>query len=318
MPLVTTLERDPKLSTSTEAPPPAAEPVDEVVEARMADLGEGTQVRRLLPRRQRRLIGAWCFLDHFGPADVDGRPGMRVGPHPHIGLQTVTWLLDGELLHRDSLGSLQPVRPGQLNLMTAGSGIAHSEESPPQRPPVLHGVQLWVALPDEERDGAARFEHHAELPVADLGGGVAATVIAGTGLGERSPAMVHSPLVGLELRLPAGTGVAAPLEAGFEHGVVPLDEAVEVDGVPLSVGQLLYLGRGRSDVRLRADAGTRVLVVGGEPFGSEVLVWWNFVARTREEIEQAREDWQAAPRFGEVHGFDGPRIEAPPVPWRAR
>lgn len=313
---MTTLERDPKLSTSTDAPPAAAEPVDEVIEARMADLGEGTQVRRLLPRRQRRLIGAWCFLDHFGPSDISGRPGMRVGPHPHIGLQTVSWLLDGELLHRDSLGSLQLVRPGQLNLMTAGAGIAHSEESPEQRPPVLHGVQLWVALPDEEREGSARFEHHPELPVADLGGGVTATVIAGGGLGERSPAMVHSPLVGLELRLPAGTGVAVPLEPGFEHGVVPLDQALEVDGVALSVGQLLYLGRGRSDVRLRADAATRVLVVGGEPFGSEVLVWWNFVARTREEIERAREDWQAGERFGEVHGFDGPRIEAPPVPWR--
>jgi quercetin 2,3-dioxygenase len=140
-------------------------------------LGRYTTVRRLLPQRQRRMVGAWCFVDHFGPEDVSGRPGMQVAPHPHTGLQTVTWLVDGEIVHRDSLGSDQPIRPGQLNLMSSGHGISHSEMSPPEHPPGMHGLQLWVALPEEERHGEPRFEHHAELPVLH-DGNAALTVLA--------------------------------------------------------------------------------------------------------------------------------------------
>ncbi len=182
----------------------------DVIEARKAAIGDGTEVRRLLPTRELRTIGAWCFLDHYGPDDVSAGPGMQVPPHPHIGLQTASWLFDGLVLHRDSLGSEQLIRPGELNLMTSGRAIAHSEESPPQRPPLLHGVQLWIALPQERRFGDPDFAHHADLPVLDTGDGVRITVVAGEFGGERSPAAVYTPLVGLEVVLPGASQITLP------------------------------------------------------------------------------------------------------------
>src|SRR6201988_275271 len=169
----------------------------EITVARNARVGDIT-VRRMLPLRLRRSIGAWCFIDHYGPMDVDGVTGMAVPPHPHIGLQTVTWLLSGNVLHRDSLGSEQLIRPGQLNLMTSGRGIAHAEESPAEHDPTLHGVQLWVALPDAGRQVDPAFEHHGELPATSLGGFMI-TVLTGELAGAASAATTFSPIVGAEL-----------------------------------------------------------------------------------------------------------------------
>jgi redox-sensitive bicupin YhaK (pirin superfamily) len=184
-------------------------------------LGRYTTVRRMLPHRERRMVGAWCFLDHFGPQSTINLPGMRVPPHPHTGLQTVTWLLEGEILHRDSLGSRQTILPGQLNLMTSGHGIAHSEESPDDRPPSLHGLQLWIALPDGARDGEPSFEHHPTLPrLAE--DGVAVTVVAGELAGSRAPTRVHTPLFGAEIALAAGARTRVPVERDFEYAAVVL------------------------------------------------------------------------------------------------
>jgi len=276
-------------------------------------LGRYTTVRRLLPQRPRRMIGAWCFVDQFGPDDVLGHPGMQVPPHPHTGLQTVTWLVAGEVLHRDSLGSLQTIRPGQLNLMTSGHGIAHSEESPAEHPPIMHGVQLWVALPEEARHQPARFEHHAELPSANLAG-VTTTVVVGE-LGDlRSPARVHSPLLGAELLLEPGARTELILRSDFEYGLLALDGAVEVDGTELTPGGLLYLGEERTGAAISSEPGARLFLLGGEPFEEPLVMWWNFVARSDDEIRQAREDWAKGDRFGVVRGYAGERLPAPALP----
>ncbi|HEY8451231.1 MAG: pirin family protein [Micromonosporaceae bacterium] len=272
-------------------------------------LGRYTTVRRLLPHRERRMVGAWCFVDHFGPDDVAGTPGMRIPPHPHTGLQTVTWLLEGEILHRDSLGNVATARPGQLNVMTAGFGISHSEESPPDHPPVMHGLQLWAALPDATRNGPPAFSHHPELPVRREGDAVI-TVVTGEVAGVRSPAQVHTPLVAAEIRLDGATRL--PLEPDFEYGMLTLTGTAEVAGTPLAPGHLLYLGTGRSDLICVGEG--RLFLLGGEPFDEPLVMWWNFVARTHEEIEQARLDWMGGVRFGHVVGFDGGALPAPPMP----
>jgi redox-sensitive bicupin YhaK (pirin superfamily) len=240
---------------------------------------------------------------------------MRVGPHPHTGLQTVTWLVAGEVLHRDSLGNSQEIRPGQLNLMTAGRGISHAEETPPEHSPVLQGVQLWVALPHAVRDMAPAFASFTDLPVVTHRG-LAATVLIGEIDGAASPAPAHSPLLGADVTLSPGTDEALPLRPDFEYAVLALDGTATVDGVALSPGPLLYLDTGRSSVRLAAPAGaSRVLLLGGEPFEERLVMWWNFVARDHDEIVQMRADWaDATPRFGTVRGYDGPALAAPPMP----
>lgn len=203
----------------------------DVVEARKAAVGDGTEVRRLLPQRVLRTIGAWCFLDHYGPDDVSAGPGMGVPPHPHIGLQTATWLFDGLVLHRDSLGSEQLIKPGELNLMTSGRGIVHAEDSPadPGRPPVLHGVQLWIALPADHRFGEPGFAHHADLPVL-RSGGARVTVVVGEFGGERSPAEVFSPLAGLEVVVEGGAEVALAVNPGFEHRLASRPASLSLAG----------------------------------------------------------------------------------------
>jgi quercetin 2,3-dioxygenase len=277
-------------------------------------LGRYTTVRRLLPQRPRRMVGAWCFVDHFGPDDVAGTPGMRVPPHPHTGLQTVTWLVEGEVLHRDSLGSLATVRPGQLNLMTAGSGIAHSEESPADHPPAIHGLQLWVALPEAARHAGAAFSHHAGVP-AVRDGDLTATVVMGEIAGVQSPATAFTPLVGAEVRLGGTVPVRLPLEPDFEHAVLVMTGAAEVAGTALLPGSLLYLGTGRADLPFRSETGgARLFLLGGEPFEEPLVMWWNFVGRSHEEIAAARHDWAAGRRFGQVAGYDGDPLPAPAMP----
>lgn len=277
-------------------------------------LGRWTTVRRLLPQRQRRMVGAWCFVDHFGPDDVAERPGMTVPPHPHTGLQTVTWLLDGEIIHRDSLGNVQPIRPGQLNVMTSGYGIAHSERSPATRPPVMHGVQLWVALPDPARAGAADFAHHADLPTWQ-GGDLVGTVLVGELGDARSPAVVHTPLVGVDLAVGGPRPATVPLRHDFEYGLLAMSGSAEVDGMTLEVGVLLYLGAGRTELTLRAEPGSRLLLLGGVPFEEPLVMWWNFVGRSHEEVAAARQDWAAgSDRFGAVADDPAPPLPAPALP----
>ncbi|HVX20112.1 MAG TPA: pirin family protein [Acidimicrobiales bacterium] len=293
---------------------PAPQAVVEAVEPRRAPIGESTTVSRYFPRRGRATVGAWCFVDYYGPDDVDGRPGMRVGPHPHTGLQTVTWLLAGEVVHRDSLGNVQPIRPGQLNLMTAGSGIAHAELSPDPHPRWLHGVQLWVALPDAHRHVPAAFEHHADLPVADLGA-AQATVLVGDLAGARSAATTYSALVGADVRVAGPDRAALPLQPDFEHALLVVDGAVTVDGSrPLPAGACVYLGRSRTGLSVAGDPAGRFLLLGGQPFTEPLVMWWNFVGRTTDDIAQARADWESGDRFGEVAGRPDGRVPAPPLP----
>jgi redox-sensitive bicupin YhaK (pirin superfamily) len=290
---------------------PAHAPAFEVLPGRLTDLG-GLALRRLLPRSQRRLVGPWCFLDSYGPLSFSSGKPMDVAPHPHIGLQTVSWLLEGELLHNDSLGLTGPAGPGVLNLMTAGRGVAHSEETPAQNAGRLRGVQLWVALPGASRETEPAFEQQATLPAVELDGG-RATLIMGELGGVRSPSRAFSPIVGADLSAERGRRLVLPLDPGFEHALVPLQGACRLEGQVLSIDTLCYLGCGRRElVILTEREPVRALLLGGAPFGETVLMWWNFVARTTEEIVAAREDWEAGRRFGEVRAYDGPRLGAPP------
>ena len=291
----------------------SAEPVRELLTGRTVQLGESTEVRRLLPGLHRRMVGAWCFVDHYGPDDIASEPGMQVPPHPHMGLQTVSWLHDGEILHRDSLGSESTIHPYELALMTAGRAIAHAEQSPHNHPAVLHGAQLWVALPNEHRDTAPGFEHHADLPTVTAPG-LRATVILGEVDSARSPGTTYSPLVGADLALTGGANLELPLERDFEYAVLAMSGAAEVDGVPVPRGSMLYLGCGRTRLRLRTDADAGLMLLGGEPFAEKIVMWWNFVGRTGEEMVQAREAWMTGDRFGAVLGFDGERLLAPEMP----
>jgi quercetin 2,3-dioxygenase len=307
-------ERDRPVTVYGGAAATVAEPDSVLLPGHDVPLGRYTTVRRLLPQRERRMVGAWCFVDHFGPDDVAGRPGMQIPPHPHTGLQTVSWLVEGQILHRDSLGSRQLIEPGQLNLMTSGRGIAHSEESPPEHRPVMHGVQLWVALPEAARHGEPRFEHHPAVPTWHPHHGITLTVVVGS-LGDvRSPAVVHTPLVGAEVALTAGARTRLPLEPAFEYATLAMSGSAEVNGVVVEPGSLLYLGRGRADLTLHSDDGSRVFLLGGEPFDEPLVMWWNFVGRSHEEILAAREDWMAGERFGAVTGYVGDPLPAPAMP----
>lgn len=224
---------------------------------------------------------------------------MALGQHPHIGLQTVSWLLEGEILHRDSLGSEQIIRPGQLNLMTSASGIAHSETSPTSHGPRLHGVQFWVALPEEARHGAAAFEHHAELPERGLGA-FRAKVLLGH-LGEASsPATIHSPIVGVEVTADKDGREDVPLDPSFEHAVVALVGRSAIGDLPLEIGVLYPVPPGTESLALAMEQGAQIMLVGGAPFPEPILMWWNFVCRRPEEMVAARADWEGGRRFGRV------------------
>jgi quercetin 2,3-dioxygenase len=277
--------------------------------ARAAEIGGGLMVRRALPNRGRRMVGAWCFLDHAGPLRFEPGGGLHVGPHPHIGLQTFTWMIEGTVMHRDSLGNEQPILPGQVNLMTAGDGIAHAEDSTGT---CVHAVQLWIALPESERRRNPAFRNHPELPRIELAG-FGIHVLAGSLLGRTSPVEVYSPLVGLDLTAVARACLTLPLTAAYEHAALVLSGEASVAGERLSPATLLYLGSGRDTLRIECESAVRMILIGGAPFGEEILLWWNFVARHADEIEEATRDWNAGRRFGAVRGSPSPPLIAPSV-----
>jgi redox-sensitive bicupin YhaK (pirin superfamily) len=280
----------------------------EVIEGKAAMVGS-LPVQRALPRRGRRTVGPWCFADLMGPV-ADASAG-GIGPHPHIGLQTVTWLLDGELLHLDSLGSEQPIRTGQLNLMTAGHGVAHAEESPGGGG--LHGIQLWIAQPEATRNGPPAFEHHADLPQVNLRGGTA-TVIVGTLGDETSPARADTRHVGADLVV--HDQVEVRLDVEFEHALLVTQGTVLVGSTAVPAGSLAHLPPGRDEVRLRADDTARLLLLGGAPLDDEIVMWWNYVGRTRDEIVEAHAAWtRRDARFGPVTS-SLEAIDVAPPPWR--
>jgi redox-sensitive bicupin YhaK (pirin superfamily) len=268
------------------------------IEGRVAEIGTGFKIARMIPSRFQRTIGAWCFLDHAGPVNFAVGEGMNVGPHPHIGLQTFTWMIEGTVRHVDSLGNDQIIYPNQVNLMTAGKGISHAEISPIDQASKLHAAQLWIALPDSHRFMEPQFQNYPELPVAHQEQ-FDATVLVGTSLGMTSPVSVFTPLVGVDLMVKKTGTFEFDLDVHFEHGFTVLEGTAVIDGEALEAGTLLYFAEGHSSVTITCDATTRILMVGGEPFKEDILLWWNFVGRTQQEIEQARHDWLAqSPRFG--------------------
>ena len=272
------------------------------------------RVRRTLPQRQRSLIGAWCFADHYGPHDVSTGAGMDVPPHPHTGLQTVSWLFSGEIEHRDSAGVHAMVRPGELNLMTAGAGICHSEVSVPSAR-ILHGVQLWVALPDADRNTSRDFVHFAP-PVQTVGDAEVRVFLGELG-GVRSPVHTFTPLLGAQVDLAPGGGVELAVDPAFEHGVLLDQGEVRAGGTALGVADLWYQSPGHDVVRLTndGDGPARVLLLGGIPFAEDLVMWWNFVGRSHDEIVGYRRQWeQHDERFGSVSGYPGRRLAAPPLP----
>lgn len=320
---------------------PVREP--EIIPPRDVPLGgiRAMTVRRTLPARGRPFIGSWCFLDHYGPDEVQHTGGMNVPPHPHCGLQTVSWLFRGEIEHRDSLGTHELVLPGELNLMTAGRGIAHSEVST-SATRILHGVQLWVALPADKRAMAPAFQHYAAPATVDSG--VTWRVFLGELGGQSSPVPTAAPLLGAELTLSAGARARIALQPEFEHGVLVDTGSVTIDGMPVAAPNLAAVPTGRS--RLQLDAGDepcRLLLIGGTPMESDLVMWWNFVGGTHEEIVEARAMWQreigreigpgtadaagtiendvvpglgrqSRARFGAVLGYDGAPLPAPHLP----
>jgi redox-sensitive bicupin YhaK (pirin superfamily) len=282
-----------------------ASPVIEALPERKAEVGALT-VHRVLPVRGRRLIGPWCFFDRYGPLSFsDGKP-MDVAQHPHIGLQTVTWLLEGEVVHHDSLGSECLVTPGHLSLMTAGRGIVHTEETPRGNSGRLNGAQLWVALPGHARGMAPEYQCTHDLDATEYGGGIVTTFYGG-----KSPARSFSPVIGSDLRVHPGT-LTLPLEPRFEHGILLASGDAAIDGVHLTPDTLYYLGTHRQELRVNSHAGARLLLIGGAPFGETILMWWNFVARTPDEIAQARHQWEARQLFEDVPHSTEPRLVAPP------
>ncbi|GAA0450832.1 pirin family protein [Streptomyces olivaceiscleroticus] len=293
----------------------AASQVD-VVSARDVPLGgpRAMTVRRTLPQRARTLIGAWCFVDHYGPDDVAETGGMVVAPHPHTGLQTVSWLFSGEIEHRDSLGSHAFVRPGELNLMTGGYGISHSEVSTADTT-ILHGVQLWVALPEEHRNTSRDFQHYVPSPVRE--GGADVRVFLGSLVGDTSPVRTFTPLLGAELALDPGSTTTLPVQAGFEYGLLVDQGDIRMAGTLLRPSELGYLGTGNDTLTLTNESGTpaRAVLLGGVPFEEEIVMWWNFIGRSHADIVEARHAWEnASDRFGSVDDYDGDRLPAPALP----
>jgi redox-sensitive bicupin YhaK (pirin superfamily) len=294
----------------------------EVLEPREVPLGgpRALTVRRTLPQRSRSLIGPWCFADHYGPDPVDGPGAMNVPPHPHTGLQTVSWLFAGEIEHRDSTGAVALIRPGQVNLMTAGSGIQHSEVSTAATR-TLHGVQLWLALPDTSRHVAPFFEHDEPEPVRI--GDAVLRVFAGSLAGSSARVTAYSPLVGAQLDLPAGASVDLPVDPAFEHGLLVDSGAPRLLGTEVSASHLGVTPAGLDTLRIDAgDEAVRAVLLGGEPFGESIVMWWNFVGRSHDDIAAFRQQWQhevidgadPAGQFGTVDGYPGAALPAPELP----
>ncbi|WP_439029768.1 pirin family protein [Gordonia terrae] len=293
----------------------------EVLTARDVPLGgpRAMTVHRTLPQRARSLIGAWCFIDHYGPDDVARSGGMDVPPHPHTGLATVSWLFTGEIEHRDTMGNHAMVRPGEINLMTAGHGIAHTEVSTPETT-TLHGVQLWVALPAADAGTSRDFAHHR--PDALDIDGVTARVFLGELLGTRSPVHTFTPLTGAQLDFEPGASIDIDVDPAHEHGILVDSGIIAVGGTeaaPLARTELGYIGLGARRITLTnvADQPARVIFLGGAPLDEDIVMWWNFIGRSHDDIVASRAEWEAhSERFGQVEGYVGEiqHLPAPPLP----
>lgn len=297
--------------------------VHEPLPVRDVVLGRSTHARRLLPNKVRRMIGPWCLVTHYGPDDVRRDGGLMVPPHPYAGLQALTWLFEGVVEHTDSLGNRVLVHAGELSLLTAGTGVCRAETSPREGPRVLHGVQLWVAMPHAARTTAGPALTHVTEPPTYSERGATLRVLAGELAGEVSPAPTYSPLVGAELTLQPGATATLPLEERFEHGVLVVGGEVTVDGEPVGREEMVYLGAGREGLDLaaadEAAAPAVLLLLGGEPFREELVLWWNFLGGDHDEVVRHHEAWNASGAagpsqyHGQVPGF-GSRMPAPPMP----
>lgn len=290
---------------------PNGSSITTVIDARPRDLG-GFAVRRLLPSVARRLVGPFIFFDHMGPAELAPGKGLDVRPHPHIGLATVTYLFEGEIVHRDSLGSHQTIRPGDINWMTAGRGIVHSERTGPDLRKAgskVEGLQLWVALPRSDEETAPEFHHHpAETLPAVEREGARIRVLAGAAYGQTSPVRTFSPLFYVDVVMPAGCTLVVPREYE-ERAVYVVAGRIECESEHASPGRMLVFAPG-ADVTLRAESDARVALVGGAPIDGERHVWWNFVSSSKARIEQAKRDWKER-RFAKVPGDDDEFIPLP-------
>jgi len=304
---------DPECTTETAREPSVALEIA----ARTRDLGDAFTVRRLLPSAARRTVGPFIFVDHMGPVHLAPGHGLDVRPHPHINLATVTFLFEGEILHRDSLGSEQPIRPGAVNWMTAGSGIAHSERSPASersRGPLVHGMQLWVALPTAHEEIAPSFQHHpaTAIPLVEDLPGARLRVIAGAAYGATSPVAVLSPLFYVRAELERGADLALP-DAYPERAAYVVSGAVSVDGKRFGEGAMVVFHRGVAAGLRALEPDTRVMLLGGAPLDGPRHIWWNFVSSSRERIERAKDDWRNR-RFPTIPGDALERVPLPDGP----
>jgi redox-sensitive bicupin YhaK (pirin superfamily) len=277
--------------------------LDALIVPRSRDIGDGFMVRRALPAAERRTLGPFVFFDQMGPVTFKATQGLAVRPHPHIGLATVTYLFQGEIMHRDSLGSVQAIRPGEVNWMTAGRGIVHSERTPPQLQATgssVFGIQVWVALPEAHEEAAPAFVHldSGSLPVQEEDG-CRLRLVAGTLRGARSPVPTFSAMVYADAAF-AARGRLAFAPEHPERAAYVAEGAIDFEGKAFGAGQLLVFQPGKEIVLAASAPGARVLLLGGEPLGRRYL-WWNFVASRKERLEQAAADWKAG-RFAPVPG----------------
>ena len=286
----------------------------ERIPSRESILGENLPIARALPHRTRRTIGAWCFLDHVGPAEfVDGQ-GMHVGSHPHTHLQTFTWMIEGDALHRDSLGNEMVIKPGEVNLMTAGYGISHTEDSMPYTKR-MHAAQMWIALPLAVADMPPAFVNYKDLPCWNEQG-AQWTVMAGEYAGKKSPATIHSPLLGMEvLAGDADVEVKITLQPDFEYGLMALEGSFELQGENFPMDELAYLSPQGGQIQVKLPAKSRLLILGGEPYKDPLVIWWNFLGPNMEAIRGYREQWvNEDARFGVVPNSEGRRLSVPALP----
>ena len=302
---------EPENTVPSLRPGSPASPVAAAVDARRRDIG-GLAVRRLLPWRQRRLVGPFVYFDEMGPVSLEPGTGLDVLPHPHIGLETVTYLYDGELLHRDSLGSRQLIRPGDVNWMTAGRGIVHSERTPPEGRAAgapLHGLQLWVALSPDSEETEPAFVHHpaATLPELDRAG-VRLRVLAGSAYGETSPVKARAPLFYVDVAMPAGSALPLPDEHE-ERAVYVVSGSIAVGAEQSGPGRMLVFAP-RAEVVLRAESPARAVLIGGASLERQPYIDWNFVSASRERIERAKRDWREG-RFPRVPGDEAEFVPLP-------
>jgi hypothetical protein len=290
--------------------------VEQAILSPVRDLGGGFEVRRALPSAQRRMVGPFIFLDHFGPIVFRAGAGPNVRPHPHIGLSTLTYLLEGEIVHRDSAGNVEAIRPGDVNWMTAGSGIVHSERSPAKvqaQGGTMFGQQIWVALPKALEEMQPGFSHHAEGTLPGLeADGVSLSVVAGEAFGKRSPVPVFSDLMYVDVVLDPGARLQIPAEH-IERAVFVVSGEIEVAGQAGAFGEAqLVIFKPDAEIVLQARGGTHLMLVGGEPLSEPRRIYWNFVSSSKDRIEQAKDDWRHG-RFPEIAG-ETEFIALPPDP----